>query len=120
MSTEPRTATVEVLVVKALEVDEPEWCVGHGEDEAHFKADVLHCGPDITLSHDGREVSVASLVQAPYSQESSTLPGVSLSLLGQTLDPAGVREFADALTAHAQQLRDLADELAALLARGGQ
>ncbi|MFJ8349753.1 DUF6907 domain-containing protein [Streptomyces sp. NPDC094153] len=116
----PRTTVVEVLVVKALQVDEPEWCMGHGEDGAHFKADILHRGPDVTLTYDGREVSVASLVQAPYSQQSSTLPGIAVSLLAQTLDPAGARAFADALTAHAQQLHDLADELAVLLARGGQ
>ncbi|MFJ5154958.1 DUF6907 domain-containing protein [Streptomyces sp. NPDC088353] len=116
----PRTASVDVLVVKALEVDEPEWCVGHGEDGAQYKADILHQGPDVTLTYDGHEVSVASLVQAPFSESSSTEPGVSLSLLGQTLDPAGLHAFADVLTEHAQQLRDLADELAALLARGGQ
>ncbi|MFE9170854.1 DUF6907 domain-containing protein [Streptomyces kebangsaanensis] len=120
MSTTPRTATVEVLVVKALQVDEPDWCVGHDEDGAHYKADILHQGPNVTLTYGGRPVSAAGLVQAPFSQMSSTEPGISLSLLGQTLGPDEVRAFADALTDHARQLHALADELAVLLARGGQ
>lgn len=119
MSTEPRTTVVNVLVTRPLEVDEPEWCVGHGQDRGEYKADVLHCGPDVSLVFRGHDIADASLVQAPFAERSSREPGVSVSLIGQTLDAAGLRELADSLDDYAARLRLLASELERVLGSEG-
>ncbi|MFJ4785491.1 DUF6907 domain-containing protein [Streptomyces sp. NPDC088794] len=50
MSTEPRTATVNVWVTKPLEIDEPDWCAGHDTDRAGYKVDVSHAGPEHVIA----------------------------------------------------------------------
>ncbi|MEU0429421.1 hypothetical protein ABZ235_38790 [Streptomyces canus] len=119
MSTEPRIAVVKVLVTKPLEIDEPDWCVGHDQDRAEYKADVLHCGPDVSLVFRGHDIADAGLVQAPFAERSSREPGVSVSLVGQTLDAAGLRELADGLDDYAERLRLLAAELERVLGSEG-
>lgn len=110
MSTNPRTATVNVLTTKSLEIDEPDWCLGHSDEHAQFKPDVLHCGPDVALVFRGHDIAEASLVQSPFAEHSSREAGVSVSLTGQTLDPAGLHELADSLGDYADRLRLLAAE----------
>lgn len=115
---EPRSVVVNVLVTKSLEIDEPDWCVDPHTDPAQFKSDILHCGPDVELVFRGRQVGTAGLVQSPYAETLGRGPGVSVSLLGQTLGPAGLDEFAEGLVDHAAALRRLARELADLLGGG--
>jgi hypothetical protein len=118
VSTEPRTVNVNILVTKPLEIDEPAWCTGE-HDRAQFKPDVLHCGPDVSLVFRGHDIADASLVQAPFAEHTSREPGVSVSLIGQTIDAAGLHELADSLDDYADQLRLLASELERVLG-GGQ
>ncbi|MGW5427901.1 DUF6907 domain-containing protein [Streptomyces sp. NPDC004059] len=118
MSAEPRTITVHTVDHGPLALVCPPWCVG-GHEDGGYRADILHRGPDITLVFRGRHITDASLVQAPFTEGTDPelggpTPGVSVSILGRTLDPCGLYELAAAFDGHADQLRALADELAAL------
>jgi hypothetical protein len=119
VSTEPRTVTVTTVDHGPVTFTCPPWCVADHEDGG-YRADIAHTGPDVALVFHGLNVGVAALVQAPYAETSSRKPGVSVSLLGQTLDPTGLYDFAAALDTHADKLRDLADQAAALLAGGAE
>jgi hypothetical protein len=116
----PRTATVKILVTKALEIEEPDWCAGHGEAVAQFKPDVTHYGPEHVIGSYGHEVLHAMLAQSPFSEVASP----DLALFVETGDftgaysPAEVAELADALEAAAGQLRALGRQLARLLPGG--
>ncbi|MFI8297308.1 DUF6907 domain-containing protein [Streptomyces nigra] len=119
MSTEPRTAMVDVFVTKPLEIDEPSWCAGHDDDRANYKVDVTHNGPDHLIAPGGRELFHASLTQAPFSHVDNTI-GLyieSIDILG-THTPDEVDQLADALTEAADQLRALGRDLARILDGG--
>lgn len=118
-----RTVTINTLDHGPVTIPEPAWCIGAHPDGG-YRADILHAGPDVALAFHGRHITDASLVQSPFA--GATRPGlggrttgVSISIIGQTLDPVGLYGLAAALDGYADRLRDLADELAALLG-GGQ
>ena len=117
MNAEPRTVTVHTSDFGPVTLPEPTWCQGAHPDGG-YQADILHQGPDTELVYHGYPIGTASLVQSPYAEILGTGPGVSVSLIGQTLDPSGLDEFAAVLVEHAVALRHLARELAALL--GGE
>ncbi|MGV9755411.1 DUF6907 domain-containing protein [Streptomyces tricolor] len=122
MSVEPRTAIVNLLVTKALEVDEPDWCIGHRADEAQFKPDITHYGPEHAIESNGHRILLAMLTQSPYAQRSSR----EISLYIEQGDftgsytPDEVEQLADALTVAADRLRALGRDLAEILAGGGR
>jgi hypothetical protein len=120
VSTEPRTATVRVLVAKSLQVDEPDWCTGHDGDPANYKADITHCGPEHVITVNGFETLHAMLAQAPYSEISSPVTAlyVEEGNLTGSYTPDEVAQLADALTETANRLRTLGQELTAILERG--
>ncbi|MFF7754345.1 DUF6907 domain-containing protein [Streptomyces sp. NPDC007971] len=120
MSTEPRTVTLPTADHGNVTLTEPSWCTGHVSLPGDLRADILHQGPDTVLAFHGYRIGEAGLVQSPFAESLSRQPGVSVSLLGQTLDPRGLYELAADLDAFADQLRDLADQLTALLAGGTQ
>lgn len=126
MSTEPRTITLPTADHGDVTLDEPAWCCGHPNHRPDDRrADILHVGPDVTLAFHGRDIGDASLVQSPFSTAEipelcSSTPGVSVSLLGITLNPVQLYDFAATLDRHADQLRDLADQLYTLNAGEGQ
>ncbi|XKK63915.1 hypothetical protein HFP71_16850 [Streptomyces sp. ARC32] len=111
-----RTIPVSLLVVKGIEVAEPDWCVDPHQI-AQFRTDITHSGPETWLTFRGENVTPACLIHAPYSVD--PIMGVSVDLIGQTLDADGVREFAADLVDYAGRLRDLADQLTLLQERGG-
>ncbi|WP_435272214.1 DUF6907 domain-containing protein [Streptomyces parvulus] len=111
-----RTVRVDVLTVRAKHIPEPSWCAGHDPDRAQFHRDLLHSGPDVPLTFQGRTLSLACLMQAPYARKASREPRVSVSLVGAELDARDVYRLAAALEAHAEQLRGLADQLLVILA----
>ncbi|WP_406489004.1 DUF6907 domain-containing protein [Streptomyces phaeochromogenes] len=104
----------------------PSWCAGHADHRPYnYRADILHQGPDVTLTFRGHHIADASLVQSPFTETdvpelSSRTPGVSVSIIGRTLDPAGLYSLAASLDGYADQLRDTADQLSTILAGGGQ
>lgn len=123
MSTDqPRTVTVNTVDHGPVTFTCPPWCVADHQD-CEARADILHCGPDVALVFRGHRITDAGLVQTPFSTAEipelcSSTPGVSVSVIGRTLDPTGLYDLAAAMDGHADQLRDLADQLTALLEEG--
>lgn len=120
MNAEPRTATINLLVTKQLEIDEPAWCAGHRGDRANFKVDITHKGPEQTLTFHGETLWTLFLAQAPFASDAdarSIGAYVEQGSYAATLDPSGLDELADALVEQAAELRSQARHLASL--RGG-
>ncbi|MFJ5638577.1 DUF6907 domain-containing protein [Streptomyces sp. NPDC093223] len=123
--TEPRHVQIETGDHGTVTVVCPSWCTGH-DDQPHngYRADIMHQGAPAVLTFDGEHLEDASLVQSPFAAAGGNprlggqVPGVAVSLVGETLNPQELRDFADALARHAGQLRALADQLAAILAGG--
>lgn len=120
--TTPRTARIRTLDHGTITVTCPPWCLGVHEDGG-YRADILHRGPDTNLTFHGHDIADATLVQSPYAtpgdpELGGPTPGVSVSLIGRTLDPVTVYGLAAALDGYADRLRDLADQLAVILAGG--
>ncbi|MGW6258641.1 DUF6907 domain-containing protein [Streptomyces sp. NPDC055085] len=121
MSTAPGTATVNLLVTKNLQVDEPEWCVGHRTDQAHFKPDISHTGPEHNVEVNGFPILVAMLSQYPYAEHAPS----SIHLYVEQGDftgsyaPEEVEQLADALVEAAARLRTLGVELATVISSEG-
>jgi hypothetical protein len=121
VSTDPRTAVVNIFVTKPLEIDEPDWCAGHPDQRAEYKADISHDGPEHVMDSGGREVFRAFLTQAPFSTVDRTVGlHVEVANLSGTHTPAEVEQLADDLTTAAVRLRALGRELARILDGGGQ
>ncbi|MDX3522389.1 DUF6907 domain-containing protein [Streptomyces scabiei] len=119
-----RTITLTTVDHGDVTLPEPSWCIGHTHhDPDSARADILHKGPDITLTFRATEVIYACLAQSPYATLSAPelggrTVGVSVYPPGRTLTPDTVRELAASLDGYADQLRALADHLVAILAGG--
>lgn len=119
MSTEPRTATVNVFVTKPLEIDEPDWCKGHADPRAGYKVDISHDGPEHVIAPSDREMFRAFLTQAPFSNVDRAIGlYVEGADLTGTRTPDEIEQLADDLNAAAHQLRELGRQLAEILAGG--
>ncbi|MEH0627879.1 DUF6907 domain-containing protein [Streptomyces stelliscabiei] len=122
--TGPRTITLPTGDFGPVTLTCPAWCAGHADhDPEAERADILHSGPDTVLAFRGAELFTACLVQSPYSTSSdpelgSRTTGVSVYPPARTLDPVSLYSLAAALDGYADQLRDLADQLAVLLDGG--
>jgi len=117
VSTEPRTVHVNVLVTKALEIDEPAWCVAPHEG-AQYKADITHNGPEVSASVEVRRglarFLTAWISQAPHSELApEPLPLLAIEVGGDIIncDPDEVRDFTNLVRAHCNVLDQLAREL---------
>ena len=120
MPHDPRTVHVNLLVTKTLEVEEPDWCAGHGDATAQFKPDITHYGPEHLIEHGGFEMLRAMIAQSPYSEHASTEPALYVedgSVTG-SYTPAEVEQLATALEMAAVQLRALGHQLAEILDGG--
>ncbi|GAQ69700.1 hypothetical protein T45_01431 [Streptomyces turgidiscabies] len=122
---EPRTITLPTTDHGDVTIPEPSWCAGHDDHRPGYRVDLSHKGPDVTLAFHGAEVINACLVRSPYATLvdpalGGPTPGVSVYPPGRTLTPVDLYSLAAALDTYADRLRDLADELTALLAGGGQ
>ncbi|KUN95398.1 DUF6907 domain-containing protein [Streptomyces caeruleatus] len=121
-----RSITLPTLDHGDVVLAEPSWCAGHADHRPDTaRVEILHCGPDVELTFRGRTVMDASLVQSPFTTNNvpeldTPTPGISVGPIGRTLDPASVYELAAALDGYADRLRDLADQLARILAGGEQ
>ncbi|AVH57871.1 MULTISPECIES: DUF6907 domain-containing protein [Streptomyces] len=125
MSTEPRTATVNVLVTKPLEIEEPDWCAG-AHDRAQFRPDIIHNGPETVATFDTSLGTIqymrAWISHAPYGDLApEPLPIIAVEIGGDALsvDPDGLRAFVATTRAHLDALDHLADE-AERIRGGGQ
>ncbi|MFC7842517.1 DUF6907 domain-containing protein [Streptomyces sp. NPDC057382] len=122
MSAEPRTVSVPLLVVKTLEIDEPDWCAGHDADRSQFKADLTHYGPEHNITAGGYPLFRAMLAQSPYAEIAPRTLGLYVEQqdLTGSYTPDEVEELADALVEAAARLRTLGRELDALIEGDGQ
>lgn len=107
-----RTITLATNDAGDVTLPEPTWCAGHDDHLPGHRVDIFHRGQDHGVNFWGQEIGVAALVLYPFAADQR--PGVTVSLLGNTLDPVGLYELAAVLDRHADQLRDLADELGIL------
>ncbi|MFF4356928.1 DUF6907 domain-containing protein [Streptomyces sp. NPDC001604] len=118
MSTDPRTATVLVLVHQALEIDEPDWCAGTHDAHAQYKVDLAHNGPEQVVAPGGREVLRAFLTQTPFTATDASVGlYVEFADLDGTHTPAEVEQLADGLVEAAARLRALSRDLALVIDR---
>lgn len=121
---EQTTVTLPTVDHGDVTLVEPAWCGGHQDHRADTaRVDITHCGPTVECTFLGVEVFTAELVASPYSASTSPelggpTPGVSVWPLGRTLNPTQLYGLAAALDRYADQLRELADQLAGILARG--
>ncbi|MGJ5826038.1 DUF6907 domain-containing protein [Streptomyces ossamyceticus] len=122
--TESRTITLPTEDHGSVTLPEPTWCVGHADHRPDtYRADILHKGPDVTLTFRAAEVITACLAQSPFATPGTPslggrTVGVSVYPPGRTLAPVGLYELASFLDSYADRLRDLADQLTSILAGG--
>ncbi|MCT9009994.1 DUF6907 domain-containing protein [Streptomyces rhizosphaerihabitans] len=124
MSTEPRTVTLATADRGTVTIPEPAWCAGHSPHDPETEyVDIIHSGPETSLTFRSVVLLAAGLVQSPHASPSAPhlggrTPGVSVHPVGRTLGPVDLYELAAVLDTYADALRDLGDQLDAL--RGGQ
>ncbi|MGY4994059.1 DUF6907 domain-containing protein [Streptomyces sp. 900105245] len=113
MSAGEGTVTVHTLDHGSLILPEPGWCAGEHPFDGQ-RDEFTHYGAEQPLHFRGQLLWTAMLAQAPFS--SSPLVGAYIEQTGwaATLDPAGLRALADVEQVHADSLRRLAAQLAAL------
>jgi hypothetical protein len=117
----PRTITLPTIDHGPVTLTCPAWCVGHPDHRPDtHRVDILHKGPDVTLTFRGGEILSAGLAQSPFASPSAPefggrMVGVSVYPPGRTLDPVSLYDLAAALDGYADQLRNLADQLTLLL-----
>lgn len=119
-----RTVTIRTHDRGSVTIPEPSWCAGEHPDGG-ARVDITHVGAEHPLTLPTRSgpavVLVASLESRPFVTDSFLKgPFMSVYIDGDHHETglAGLEAMADALTAHADQLRDRARELALILSRG--
>jgi hypothetical protein len=123
VSTEPSTVTVNVLVVKGLEIDEPAWCTGE-HPGANFMADIAHNGTEVSARFETRHGPVDYLTgwitQAPYAELDEQVPVIAVEINNGAvvMDPTRVREFTALTRTHLDVLDLIADECERLRGEG--
>ncbi|WP_060880906.1 DUF6907 domain-containing protein [Streptomyces scabiei] len=124
MSTEPRTITLPTIDHGPVTLTCPAWCAGHDDHRPDtHRADILHKGPDITLTFRAAEVITAGLAQSPYAtlvapELGGRTVGVSVYPPGRTVTPIDLYGLAASLDSYAGRIRALADHLTVILAGG--
>ncbi|MFI9170489.1 DUF6907 domain-containing protein [Streptomyces lincolnensis] len=122
MSSEPRRITLPTRDAGDVTLDEPTWCVGHADHRPDsYRVDLDHKGPEHLLRHNGELLWSAFIGEAPFaSRPEVRAPGlfVEQASFARTLNPAAVYDLAATFEAHADRLRELADQLTAIL--GGE
>ncbi|WP_432085721.1 DUF6907 domain-containing protein [Streptomyces sp. bgisy095] len=102
----------------AVRLVEPSWCAGHADHVPCHRVDLSHTGTEHQLTlFDGNDLMRAMLSRYPCStapEQCRTGLYVEQGGYAATLDAEGVRRLAGTLTAHAMELRRLADRLAVL------
>ncbi|MFK0225881.1 DUF6907 domain-containing protein [Streptomyces sp. NPDC090303] len=114
-----RTITLATLDHGTVTVPEPGWCTGHADHRPCHLVDLTHTGSEHRFAFDGDDLLVAMFSQHPHATQQRTGVLVEQTGWARTLDYAGLRQLAAALTVHAMHLRTLADQLAAIQAEEG-
>ncbi|MFJ3229793.1 DUF6907 domain-containing protein [Streptomyces sp. NPDC086787] len=114
MNAEPRTVTLRTLDHGNVTMPEPAWCAGHADHRPVDRADLTHSGTETPLTFHGHTLWTALLSQYPFATDHATGLYVEQGGFALTLDPVSLYSLAAALDTHADQLRALADQLAAI------
>lgn len=121
MTAEPRITLVTADHGDVV-LTEPAWCRGHDDHQpGAYRSDLTHYSAETVLTFGGAELFRVMVTESPYATRPEDRPVCAfLEQAGFTgaFTPAGLYDLAAALDAHADQLRDFADQLAALLAGG--
>ncbi|MDX3571946.1 DUF6907 domain-containing protein [Streptomyces sp. ID05-47C] len=123
MSTEPRTVTLATEDHGDVTLTEPDWCRGHQDHHPDsYRADITHYGTEERLTFNGEALYVVMLAQTPMSENADHDVSLYVEQAGHTggFTPTGLYDLAAALDGHADRLRDLADQLARILAGGSE
>lgn len=116
-----RTVTVQLAHGGSVVVTEPTWCVASHLEPVGDRTEVVHEGPETSLTvqtmQGPHRLLAVALEQAPLSAIDRTVKAV-VDLGGHFagFDADGLRALAAGLVVHAGQLRDLAAGLAQLRA----
>jgi hypothetical protein len=112
------TVTVETDDHGTITVDEPTWCVGHGDEPIGYRADVTHKGPSVTAEFEGVEFLPACISWAPFSElHPEPFPVADVDEF-PPMSPAQLRELAAEVGLHAGRLYSKANELERLRREG--
>jgi hypothetical protein len=118
VNAEPHTVTLTTADHGDVTLPEPSWCRGHSDHRPEsYRVDLDHKGPEHLLRHQGELLWTAFLGEAPFAS-GPAYRGVGVYVeqgsFARTLDAAGLYDLAATFEAHADRLRDLADQLHAL------
>jgi hypothetical protein len=120
--TEPRTVTLPTEDAGDVTLPEPTWCAGHADHRPDtYRVDLDHKGPEHRLTHNGELLWTAFVGESPFASRPETrAPGlfVEQASFARTLSPEAVYDLAATFEAHADRLRELADQLTAILPGG--
>lgn len=119
------TVTLQTSDHGEVTVDEPVWCIGHGDDTVGRLADVTHNGPPITAtaitaSHGEIEVMHGCITHAPHAvQQPEPHPVLYVALdLDASVDPEDGRHLTRAIRVASARLDRAIAELARLRGEG--
>ncbi|MFD5227393.1 DUF6907 domain-containing protein [Streptomyces qaidamensis] len=118
---EHRPVTIHTLDHGDIALPCPAWCIGEHEDDVR-RVDITHVGPDEPLTLPTRRGPVTHLVTAIEIRPFSDDPFLRRVFINVEIDGdwyptglPGLEAMADALEAQADELRERARRLAALL-----
>ncbi|MBP5915757.1 hypothetical protein F3K34_27225 [Streptomyces sp. LBUM 1486] len=120
-SAEPRLIALPTEDHGPITLPEPAWCRGHADHHPDtYRADLTHFGPEHRLTFNGEVLFRLMLTQTPCADRASREVCAYVEESGYTgsLDPAGLYDLAAALDGAADNMREFADRLAALLDGG--
>ncbi|MFC4500647.1 MULTISPECIES: DUF6907 domain-containing protein [Streptomyces] len=122
MTSEPRTVTLDTEDFGPVTLPEPSWCAGHQNHlPDSYRIDLDHKGPEHRLTHDGELLWTAFVAEAPYaSRPEARALGVYVEQgsYAYTLNATELYDLAASFEAHADRIRELADQLTAILDGG--
>lgn len=103
------TVTLTTLDHGEITIPEPAWCTGHDGEQIVHRADVTHVGATVTGEYQGVEFLPVRLAWAPFAERQAELLADVDEFPG--MDAGELRDFADAVAAHAGHLHTKANEL---------
>jgi hypothetical protein len=117
--TEPRTVSLSTIDHGDVVLPEPDWCRGHRDHRPDsYRADLTHYGTEAVLAYQGAALLRVMVTESPFATRPEKRAVVAyLEQADYTGDftPAGLYDLAATLDAHADRLRELADQLATIL-----
>lgn len=122
MTSEPRTVTLATADAGDVTLTEPDWCRGHADHQAGVhRVDLTHYGTETVLTHQGAELFRVMVTESPFAtspEQRAVCAYIEVADYTGDFTPTGLYDLAATLDAHADRLRDFADQLGRLLDGG--